>query len=291
MKQTKRVLTAILPLAATLFFAAGEVQAYVTSDGSCTPGNVTLTSITASVGGGSVYSGPALDATSCFGVVSGNDSGNGQAKGNNIGELNDGLLNGGQKQDGQGIDPLTFIDASQLLDLNGNGTATDPGWIYLGKYGDDGFEAWNKPLDISTILDFKVNPGTGSTSGTWTLSTDPDIIQTVIDAGVLTDRSLFDHLALILKAGNGYVVYDFDFNELQDDLGPDFNYTTPYILSGNWSTGDLENKGLSHMSVWARDPLGDPTGGDDPEPIPAAGTLLLLGLGLTLLGARARKHS
>lgn len=52
MKQTKRVLTAILPLAATLFFAAGEVQAYVTSDGSCTPGNVTLTSITASVGGG-----------------------------------------------------------------------------------------------------------------------------------------------------------------------------------------------------------------------------------------------
>lgn len=107
----------------------------------------------------------------------------------------------------------------------------------------------------------------------------------------MTDRSLFDHLALILKAGNGYVVYDFDFNELQDDLGPDFNYTTPYILSGNWSTGDLENKGLSHMSVWARDPLGDPTGGDDPEPIPAAGTLLLLGLGLTLLGARARKHS
>ncbi len=52
MKQTKRVLTAILSLAATLFFAAGEAQAYVTSDGTCTPGNVTLTSITASVGGG-----------------------------------------------------------------------------------------------------------------------------------------------------------------------------------------------------------------------------------------------
>lgn len=306
MKRTNRALAAALPLTACLLFSAGAAQAasYLTSDENCTAANVTLTSIATSAGGNSVFDG-SLVASSCFGVVGGNDSGaHGLPAGQNIGQSNDGLLNGGGKNGatGEGIDPLTFIQSGQYLDLDGDGEATDPGWIYLGKYENNGFTGWNKPLDISSVLDFSLTFVTDTkgkqdkTQGTWTLTTFEDIIDTVIEEGVLTDRSLFDHLALILKAGDNYVVYDFDFNQLQEELGDDFDYQTPYVLSGTWNTGDLTNKNgkakdLSHLSVWARDPIG-PMGDDEPSnSIPAAGTLLLLGLGLTmLLGARIRMH-
>lgn len=119
------------------------------------------------------------------------------------------------------------------------------------------------------------------------MSTEADIVDQAQE--VLGDRNAFDHLALILKAGNGYVVYDFDFNILAPQfLGAEFNYETPYTFSGSWSTADLGNKGLSHLSVWARDPIPEP--GESNE-APAPASLALLGIGLSALALlRRRKY-
>ena len=55
---------------------------------------------------------------------------------NNIGEENDVLLNG----QGDLFDGMEFIDEEDLLDLDGNGNATDPGWIHLG----DAWKNWGR---------------------------------------------------------------------------------------------------------------------------------------------------
>jgi len=232
-------------------------------------------------GAGTIFSGT-QNATSCKGLYTGNDSGNPFNNPNpNIGQLGDGLLNG---QAGV-LSPTWFNNPSApspMLDLDNNGSYTDPGWIYLGKTENGTgssfvMDAYDKPLDLASILNVKMNCVGDCTQGTWSLETSLDIIEQVQN---VLGRNSFDHLAFVIKASDRFAVYDFDFNMLSSGI-PGFNYTTPYSFTGEWNTDDFLNpknsnaQDFSHISVWARDPVGTP-----PTLLPEPGSLLLTGLGL-----------
>lgn len=241
-----------------------------------------------------------IRATGCQGVFLGNDYGGNAGPGislsdmgRNIGELDDGLLNG----EGGVLSTTWFqpppesgYPKSPLLDIDGDGAATDPGWIRLGKieegglYESDTSTFGGKTLDIGDILNVTMKcDGSGCTSGTWSLSTELDIIEQVQE---LLGRNAFDHLAFVIKTSTKFAVYDFDFNILSQEL-PNFDYTTPYSFTGSWNTGDFPNpsgnnsQNISHLSIWARDPQAV---SEIPEPASA----LLVGLGLLAFGLRRR---
>ena len=250
-----------------MFLAGSAVAApYITNPDTCKDYRVTINTIEKSPLDGQeiIYPtetlGAPIDATSCFGVIAGNDHQGGlSAPDPNIGQLNDGLLNG----EGGLISPLQFITQDQLLDLDGDGTATDPGWIFLGDVQQGrGFSAYDKPLDISTILDFTLlctgSGGDACTSGTWSLETELNIIDIVQKE---LGRNAFDHLALVIKASNRYAIYDFDFNILAPQFlaaGGDFDFETPYSFTRNLEYAGLpEQEGqaarlLPHLALGAR---------------------------------------
>ena len=75
----------------------------------------------------------------------------------------------------------------------------------------------------------------------------------------------FEDLMIVLKAGNGYIGYQL----------------ASQGISGTWNTDDLNNKGLSHLSIYGK--------GDMPNPEPA--TFLLFGTGIAgLAGTNLRKR-
>ncbi len=299
----KRYLQALrsLSVAALMASACQGAHAYLTNPGTCTTDSATIVSMEESPldGANQVFdlSPGGRSATSCFGVITGlNDPADPSP---NIGELGDGLLNG----EGGLIDPLQFIQPGQLLDLDGDGNPTDPGWIFLGKVesanGQDEYvmDGYNKPLNIDDILTFslKCTSATGDVcrEGTWSLETELDIVQTV---QTVLGRSSFDHLAFVLKGGNAFAIYDFDFNILLQELlaaGSGFDFETPYSFTGTWNMDDfvfpndngrggLDPRAMSHVSVWVRDPL-------DATSIPEPGTIGLVALalvGLALAGIR-----
>jgi hypothetical protein len=235
-------------------------------------------------GAGTVFNGT-QNATKCVGLYTGNDSKSPFNNPNpNIGQLNDGLLNG---QEGV-LSPTWFNDPSApspMLDLDNNGTYTDPGWIYLGKTehqeGGTSFvmDAYDKPLNLADILQVTMSCTGDCTQGTWSLQTSLDIIEQV---QAVLGRNSFDHLAFVIKSSESFAVYDFDFNLLVAGL-PGFDFTTPYSFTGTWNTDDFTNKqgnaqDFSHISVWARDPV--PA---DTRLLPEPGSLMLLSLGLVAL--------
>lgn len=279
---------------------SGSVWAMPIPLTSCDVSSVTLDSVVKSDGGATnLLLGAPYNASACLFFDGENDDAMGLSDPSvNIGIKNDGLLNG---EGGiLGGDPeLWFITADELQDLGEldplsigpDGANDDPGWIHLVHYDNDDYDkiadderltydnagegvpdfdgfvpSDANPYSIDHLLDFSIECATGDdapdcTEATWTLTTEPNIIELVEE---LLGPSQFDHLAFSIKAGNGFIVYDFDFidifGEEINSLGnTELDFATPYILSGTLSTADFLNgqgnsKNISHLNVWARDP-------------------------------------
>jgi len=285
--------------------------------GDCNVSNATLTTIQISnldisEGTGDIVpvspnlleNGP-YNASECIGIYAGNDS---DQTANNIGEFEDGLLNGEDSilTGYEFIDDLVgglpgFYDGDPL-DIDGDTIADDPGWIHLAKfdvdensttYSDVTNYDQSQSLLISDVLKLTFScSGNECATINWTLTTDIDIAQTVEE---VLGRSTFDHLAFVAKAGSGngngnqddkgWAIYDFNFYEIFANETPGaFNFDTAYSLSGslNIKPGDF-SAGLSHLTVWARDPKALTT------QIPEPSSIAIFGLSLVLLSMRRKQ--
>lgn len=269
----------------------------ITNTGTCTLDSVVISTMTSSITNTAVpLPSGGINSTHCFGVIAGNDAQGGtNSPSPNLGYLGDGLLNGGYIKDGnvmKYVDPGFFlVDGSTYQPLQDPNNAVDPGWIMLGKMESalgtmNGYTVTNgtTTLDIDDVLTFNMN-----LNGTWSLQIDADIVDTLTNAG-LFDRSFFDQLAFVFKAGSGandkdggWAIYDFNFNTLLNAFPGAFDLTQPYSFTGTWNTDDFDGKNISHMSLWARDPLNTTT------VVPLPGTVLLLGIGLLALGFMRKK--
>ena len=239
-------------------------------------------------------------ATGCVGVFEreNDDQGGISDPDPNIGQLNDGMLNG----EGDLFDGMEFISEDDLQDLDGDETFDDPGWIHLAEY----MTYENSPstidysdigpsylsdnvLDIGSLLNISLTCNVGDiddgcTDLDWTIATDPSIIEQV---QALLGPATFDHLAFSIKSGNDFAVYDFDFNKIFAEE-PDVDFLTPYILSGSLNTRDFPNPNanayhaISHMNIWARDPF-------ESVRVSEPSTLSLFALMLILLGLKVKR--
>lgn len=283
MKLLKNVLSAVL-------FGVASLSAQASTVNACDVSSWTITgAIPSSLypTNGLVSVGP-ISATSCAGVYPGNDATGGTLSPTpNLGYLNDGLLNG---QDGL-LSPIQFITEDKLLDIKTPGAMVDPGWIMLGKLDGNAGELTYSSVDpvgsspaflISQVLKY-TQTKTSNVGGTWLLSVDQDIVAKLNAAG-LFQRSYFDHLAFSVKSGDNWAVYDFDFDAINKSLNfTAFDLATPYTIGGTWTTNsdfyNTKGKGqdISHMSVWARDPI-------QQSSVPIPGTVFLVGLGLLAAG-------
>jgi len=252
--------------------------------GNC--GAVQLTGITYGNDATNLLGSDSYNATKCMKFAGNDDNINATV---NRGWFEDGLLNGDASNGKNAeyfFDGLEFIRTTELQNLKDPSQFVDPGWIDLA-WGQntttDDYGTIGGQIDIEDYITFSMAcDAVGSqscTAGTWSLITDASVI------GVL-GSNVFDHLAIILKAGNqnsdgGWVVYDFNFNAIFADLAnPNLSLAKNYNLSGSWNTSDMDWHGLSHFSVSARDPA------DPPRDIPTPAALTLFALGLALLGAR-----
>lgn len=249
------------------------------------------------------------NATSCVGVFTGANDDPLSSPFLNIGQLGEGLLNGGNNF----FTGMEFIEVSDLQDVDGIGGNNDPGWIRLAHfdaensgntasgitYDTSGPIANNLEypgliLDIGDLLTLALTCSNGGLDDCkqldWTLTTDISIIPTVQK---LLGNASFDHLAFSVKAGNGFAVYDFNFNDIFEDESL-LNFETPYILGGFISTNDFINSydkdnnpksfaGISHLNVWARDPA------NNSIQIPEPSSFLIFLLGVIGLVSRQLK--
>lgn len=261
----------------------------------CTLDSWTITS--AGVTGTPMVSTGTINDTSCIGVYgTPNNIESYFAAPPNLGYLNDGLLNG----QGGIVSPTQFISPSQLLALNPAtpGQKIDPGWIQLGTLaGNSGsMTASNvtpvggSPFNLSQVVSYSQTtvPGgsglLGSIGGNWTLTVNADIVN-ILHSNGLFSRNNFDQLAIEVKAGSNWAVYDFDFTKLSG-----FDLTKPYTLSGTWNLDDFRNpqnnadQAISGLTIWARDPL---TTTSVPEP----GSLPLVAAGLIGLAMLAQRRA
>lgn len=242
----------------------------------------------------------------------------------NLGWEFDGLLNGDTHQGDSYFTGLEFITSAELQALKNPLLKVDPGWIDLARGQNAGAPTYNfidpdgpnNTINIGDFIDFKMTCTNGTVGeckgGSWELITKDGIIDIVKK---YLGNNVFDHLAIILKAGNensgggnpnddkgegkgkdkdnnseatevdtsgGWVVYDFNFNAIFMALqNPNLVLTKNFNLYGTWDTSDLGNKSLSHYGVAARDPA-------DQRNVSAPAALSLFGLGLVLLGFRMK---
>lgn len=261
--------------------------------GNC--GSVRLSSVSSGTSSANLLKESAgYDATKCMGF-NGNEGPYHYST--NIGQFQDGLLNGGMHKGASFFNGLEFIAPSelQILGPDGDLSKNDPGWIQLVNFNNNlnapsykTAGTGSKQINISELLNFKMTCLSGTmdscTAGTWQLNTFDNIIE---DVKNLLGGSTFDHLAIVLKASNAFAVYDFNFNAIfaNEFLKHNnrFSLNQNYNLSGTWDTADFGVKkdgsakhAISHMSVAARDP-------QDTRVVSAPTTLALFGLGLLML--------
>lgn len=297
-----------LSAASKLLLTGGllSVSAHASALVSCNTADVKITSV-------SRYSDTTSDATlstitppgatwnaaNCAGAFSGND---GFYPSTNLGYAGDGLLNGGpQNQSGSTLFPGGAFITPQypLQDLNKDGQVNDPGWIMLGKFEQ---QTKNGPWAFSpstvggssaiVLGSFFTATVTGAGTGTWAFSPDATVAQRT---STLLGRNYFDQFALVFKAADSFSVYDFtpaqfgmEAPEVDD---PVMNWSGTYDVSGTLRTGGkdgLKNPaGLSHISLWVRDPTQTAQTSHVPEP----STLALLGLSAAALIRTRRQAS
>ncbi len=212
----------------------------------------------------------------------------------------DGIAGNTDDSAGPYNDNLAFIEPADLQDWDGDGDHTDPGWVYLGK--DDGevggfdYASVGDDLDIGSVVDIEFTCAIGGsidgcTAGTWSIMPDFDIATTLFD---FFGEGVFDHLAIVFKSGNvdqetsgpDWAIYDFNFNTLFNGA---LDLTMPYNLGGSFDMGTVfDGHGISHISVWARDP--EFTSVIITEiPEPKSTMLMLFALGLLVLGFKSKR--
>lgn len=295
---------------ALLFASVGAAYAVpvpVTSNGECTSqlDSVQISKIEPMLPTGTGFSPSGtsiggmsypIHSTNCLGFVITPDNDWGNSPNPNQGKLGDGLLNEQPSKPKGKKDPTQYVVEGDyflthandsMVDLDGDGNKTDPGWIRLG--GSDtgaGTGAWAfnydfiNGYDLDAVLDitFGINNNAFG-GGYWSIKVDPAAIP--FATMVLGRPSLFDHLAFVMKGSNNqeasWAIFDFNFYDLIDD-GLDISLgDTAYYFEGYWDAGVINGQNLSHVSIWAHDP---PTSGQDvPAPLP----ILLIGTGLLLL--------
>lgn len=306
---TFRRVTSLAMLTATLvcsqFATAGVIKNGNSGGGGnqvtpppCNLSDIQITSIQKQDGSAAQNVG-AINATACYGAFDGNDDVSNL--GNNLGYDNVGWLNG---EEPYWPGPGAFITNDDLQNLQGLGNI-DPGWIFFGKYTDgnfapsssskDGFGTYNYAADLVSMSNCKDKEGNsvacsgGSVvSGEWTYKPPVNNPQQLLD--MLGTNKFFDQVTVVFKSGSMFAMYNFNIKafNLPPVLGTE---DENFMFKGVWN---MENTllnagggaGLSHISVWGRDPVAE----EPPVDIAISSPLTLAGLGLMLLGLHRRRQ-
>lgn len=255
-----------------------------------------------------------INATACYGAFGGNDDVSNL--GNNLGYDDIGWLNQESPEYWPGTDPENplpgaFITDADLQDLQDNDLGfVDPGWIFFGKYGDTGNSfvpsssnkdgvTYNYAADLISLSQCKnaadeIVPcgGEGVVKGEWTYKppvTNPEELLNMLGAD-----KFFDQVTVVFKSAHMFAMYNFNIAAfgLPAVVGTtDENYmfkgvwdmSTTLMTNGNKNPG-----GLSHISIWGRDPVSTDT--PPPVDVSAPMSLALTGLALLLLGIQRRRQ-
>lgn len=296
--------------------ALSSLSAFNASATTLTPGNalcdvmdMQITSVTKQDGSFSADFDPGLNATACLGSYRGNDSVNELTTkyGTNLGLKDVGFLNNTSYFPDYGA----FVDESDLQDLKTPGEFVDPGWIFVGKkdFGNNGAVTKNTRGTISKTIDnkeysytfaedlFSISFGNpelcikASSCGTWSYTPPKKNPETLMK--ILGANKFFDQAAVVFKSGTQYAIYNFRLSDLglPPVLGTE---DANYAFSGIWNmyktlTHGKDGKqppGLSHVSLWLRDPSFVPT-----QQVPEPTSLLMFALGVLGLRFVGRKHA
>ncbi|MAI63619.1 MAG: hypothetical protein CL600_01850 [Alteromonas sp.] len=238
-----------------------------------------------------VRNGNSISSTACAGLFDGNDH---PLPTYNTGISGDGLLNGETHKKGSPWFASTgaFITEDDLQDLDGKGGVNDPGWIYLGKddgngngFGVTDLTNWylnGETFELDKYLGVEFSCAKGCVNGEWSINFfKPEEMLRELSSTIF-GNSFFDHLAFSFKVGNETIIYDFNFNLINDEINGVFDLSAPHNFSGKYDLSGLSKKDISHISLWARDPV-NAVSVDEPS------NLALFFTGFLLLGSLRRK--